>query len=52
MRPQFVQDLGCDRLAADFRLLGMLHGRDQPGQPKPAACLASPILLLPFGPHR
>jgi hypothetical protein len=47
LRPQFVQDLGCDRLAADFRLLGMLHGRDQPGQPKPAACLASPILLLP-----
>ncbi|WP_314950139.1 hypothetical protein [Bradyrhizobium cosmicum] len=52
MRPQLRENLGCDRLTADFGLLGVLHGRDQPGQPEPAAYLASPNLVLPFWPHR
>jgi hypothetical protein len=30
----------------------VLHGDDQPGQPKPASRLASPNLVLPFWPHR
>jgi len=50
--PHLHEYLGCDRLASDFGLLGVLHGRDKPGQPKPASCLASPNLVLPFWPHR
>jgi len=32
--------------------LPQVADRDQAGQPKPAACLAPPNLLLPFWPHR
>ncbi|WP_319329292.1 hypothetical protein [Bradyrhizobium sp.] len=46
------QDLGRDRLATHVRPFRVLHGRDQPGQPKPAASLASPVLVLPFWLHR
>lgn len=51
MSPQLRKRFGAYRLSADFGLLGIFHGSDQPGQPKPAACLASPGLVLPFWPH-
>ena len=52
MSPQLRKRFGAYRLSADFGLLGILYGSDQPGQPKPACRLASPILVLPFWPHR
>lgn len=52
LRPEFYEQFGCDRLTAHLGLLSMLHGRNQARQPKPAAGLASPRLVLPFWPHR
>jgi len=52
LRPEFDEDFRRDRLTPDFGPFDVLHGGDQPGQPLPAACLASPILLLPWRPHR
>ncbi|WP_375309408.1 hypothetical protein WHZ77_19420 [Bradyrhizobium sp. A5] len=49
--PQLRKRFSAYRLSADFWLLGILHGCDQTRQPKPAACLASPNLVLPFWPH-
>ncbi|MBR0962855.1 hypothetical protein JQ554_02085 [Bradyrhizobium diazoefficiens] len=52
MGPHLLADVVLELLAADVGLLSVLHGCDQTGQPKPAARLAPPYLVLPFWPHR